>query len=125
MIFEDYSKIQKPEFSMRKDKVIKVGDMVEVHQSNSSNRFGIITDISISLHRSDIAGESGIRVNSLDLSLGYTGSISYRNDDAYGEKDNKWWCYFYQIVDIYGHDKDEYECHAIDNMCIPHDREEN
>ena len=28
-------------------------------------------------------------------------------------------------ISIYGHDKDEYECHAIDNMCIPHDREED
>jgi hypothetical protein len=124
MIFEDYSKIQKPEFSMRKDKLIKVGDMVEVHQSNTTNRFGIITDISIATSKSDIAGELGIQVNELDLELNYTGSIGFRNDDAYGEKNNKWWCYFYQIVDIYGHDKDEYECHSINDINVPHDREE-
>ena len=109
MIFEDYSKIQKPEFSMRKNKVIKVGDMVEVHQSHTTNRFGIITDISIATSKSDIAGELGIQVNELDLELNYTGSIGFRNDDAYGEKDNKFWCYFFQIVDIYGHDEDQYE----------------
>tara|TARA_R110002020_G_C15910768_1_gene741933 strand:- start:79 stop:456 length:378 start_codon:yes stop_codon:yes gene_type:complete len=124
MIFEDYSKIQKPEFSMRKDKVIKVGDAVEVHQSGTCNRFGTITDISIATHKSDIAGELGIRVNSLDLSLGYTGSISFRNDDAYGEKDNKFWCYFYQVVDVYGHDEDQYELHSLSETSVPDDREE-
>ena len=32
-MFEDYSKIQKKEFSMRKNKKIKVGDRVEVHHT--------------------------------------------------------------------------------------------
>ena len=49
MIFEDYSKIQKPEFSMRKDKVIKVGDMVKLldpftKQPKSTN-IGVVTEL--------------------------------------------------------------------------------
>jgi len=122
--FTDYSKIQKPEFSMRKNKVIKIGDFVEVHQSGTCNRFGKITDISIATHKNDIAGELGVQVNGLDLELGYTGSISFQNDDAYGEKDNKFWCYFYQIVDIYGHDEDFYDIHSKKETNLPDEKED-
>ena len=114
-MFEDYSKIQKKEFSMRKNKKIKVGDSVEVHHTGGmGNRFGVITDISIATDKSDIAGESGVRINELDLELNYIGSIGYRNDDAYGEKDNKFWAYLFEIVDVYGHSEDEHEIHKYE-----------
>ena len=100
---------------MRKNKKIKVGDSVEVHHTgNIGNRFGTITDISIAIDKSDIAGESGVRVNELDLELNYIGSIGYRNDDAYGEKDKKFWAYLFEIVDVYGHSEDEHEIHKYE-----------
>jgi len=118
--FTDYSKIQKKEFSMRKNKKIKVGDSVEVHHTGGlGNRFGTITDITIALDKNDIAGESGIRVNELDLELGYVGSIGFQNSDAYGEKDNKFWAYLFQVVDVYGDDKDKYDLYKIETTNLP------
>ncbi len=119
-IFTDYSKIQKKEFSMRKDKKIKVGDRVEVHHTGSfGNRFGIITDITIALDKNDIAGEQGIRVNDLDLELNYVGTIGFQNDDSFGETDNKFWAYFFQVVDVYGHEKDQYDIHKLEITNVP------
>ena len=114
-MFEDNSKIQKKEFSMRKNKKIKVGDRVEVHHT-PMNRYGIITDINIAIDKGDIAGEGGVRVNELDLELNYVGSIGFQNDDSYGEKDNKFWSYLFQIVDVYGHDEDKYELYKIETI---------
>ena len=111
-MFEDYSKIQKKEFSMRKNKKIKVGDSVEVHHTGGmGNRFGVITDISIATDKSDIAGESGVRVNELDLELEYTGSISFKNDDSFP---GEYWAYFNRIKDVYGHSEDEHEIHKYE-----------
>ena len=111
-MFEDYSKIQKKEFSMRKNKKIKVGDSVEVHRTGGMrNRYGTITQINIATDKTDIAGESGVRVNELDLELGYTGSISFKNDDSFPDE---FWAYFIEIKDVYGHSEDEYELHKYE-----------
>ena len=98
-------------FSMRKNKTIKVGDSVEVEMNGSSNRFGTITQINIATDKNDIAGESGVRVNELDLELNYIGSISFKNDDSFPDE---YWSYFYQIKDIYGHCEDEHELHKYE-----------
>ena len=122
-MFEDYSKIQKKEFSMRKNKKIKVGDSVEVHHTGSlGNRFGTITDISIATDKDDIAGESGVRVDELDLELNYVGSIGFQNDDSYGEKDNKFWAYLFQVVDVYGSDEDKHDLYKIEVTNLPMDK---
>ena len=68
------------------------------------------------IDKSDIAGESGVRVNELDLELNYVGSIGFQNDDSYGEKDNKFWAYLFQVVDVYGHDEDKYELYKIETI---------
>ena len=102
----------KKDFSMRKNKTIKVGDSVQVATSgDSSDRFGTITQINIATDKNDIAGENGIRVNELDLELNYVGSISFKNDDSFPDE---YWSYFYQIKDIYGHSEDEYELHKYE-----------
>ena len=100
-------------FKLRNNKTIKVGDQVEV-EHNGGNRYGTITQINIATDKGDIAGESGVRVNELDLELEYTGSISFKNDDAYGEKDNRFWAYLFEIVDVYGHDEDKYELYKYE-----------
>ena len=58
----------KKDFSMRKNKTIKVGDSVQVAMSgDSSDRFGTITQINIAIDKNDIAGENGIRVHEIEL----------------------------------------------------------
>ena len=101
-------------FKMRNNKKIKVGDQVEVEMRDISNRYGTITAINIATDKYDPAGECGVRVNELDLELEYTGSISFKNDDAYGEKDNRFWAYLFEIVDVYGHSEDEHEIHKYE-----------
>ena len=101
----------KKDFSMRKNKTIKVGDLVEVDMNGASNRFGTITQINIATDKNDIAGENGIRVNELDLELNYVGSISFKNDDSFPDE---YWSYFYQIKDIYGHSEDDYEVYKYE-----------
>ena len=98
-------------FKMRNNKKIKVGDQVEVDMSDSSNRYGTITQINIATDKGDVAGESGVRVNELDLELEYTGSISFKNDDSFP---GEYWAYFYQIKDVYGHSEDEYDIHKYE-----------
>ena len=93
-------------FKLRNNKKIKVGDQVEIDRSGSSNRYGTITQINIATDKGDVAGESGVRVNELDLELKYTGSISFKNDDSFPDE---YWAYFYQIKDVYGHSEDEYD----------------
>ena len=102
----------KKDFSMRKNKTIKVGDLVQVAMSgDSSDRFGTITQINIAIDKNDIAGENGVRVNELDLELNYVGSISFKNDDSFPDE---YWSYFYQIKDIYGHSEDDHELHKYE-----------
>ena len=96
---------------MRNNKKIKVGDQVEVDMRDISNRYGTITQINIATDKGDIAGESGIRVNELDLELEYTGSISFKNDDSFPDE---YWSYFYQIKDIYGHSQDDYDVYKYE-----------
>ena len=97
-------------FKLRNNKTIKVGDQVEV-EHNGGNRYGTITQINIATDKGDIAGESGVRVNELDLELKYTGSISFKNDDSFPDE---YWAYFYQIKDVYGHSEDEHEIHKYE-----------
>ena len=97
-------------FKMRGNRTIKVGDQVEV-EHRGGNRYGTITQISIAINKYDPAGESGVRVNELDLELEYTGSISFKNDDSFP---NEFWAYFNQIKDVYGHSEDEYELHKYE-----------
>ena len=97
-------------FKLRNNKTIKVGDQVEV-EHNGGNRYGTITQINIATDKGDIAGESGVRVNELDLELEYTGSISFKNDDSFP---SEYWAYFYQIKDVYGHSEDEYDIHKYE-----------
>ena len=98
-------------FKMRNNKKIKVGDQVEVDMRDVSNRYGTITQINIATDKGDVAGESGVRVNELDLELEYTGSISFKNDDSFPDE---YWAYFYQIKDVYGHSEDEYDIHKYE-----------
>ena len=95
---------------MRGNRTIKVGDQVEV-EHRGGNRYGTITQISIAINKYDPAGESGVRVNELDLELEYTGSISFKNDDSFP---NEFWAYFNQIKDVYGHSEDEYDIHKYE-----------
>ena len=97
-------------FKLRNNKTIKVGDQVEVERVEG-HRYGTITAINIATDKTDIAGESGVRVNELDLELKYTGAISFKNDDSFPDE---YWSYFYQIKDVYGHDEDEYELHKYE-----------
>ena len=99
-------------FKLRNNKTIKVGDQVEV-EHNGGNRYGTITQINIATDKGDIAGESGVRVNELDLELKYTGSISFKNDDSFPDQ---YWAYFYQIKDVYGHSEDEHELHKYERV---------
>ena len=99
-------------FRLRNNKKIKVGDQVEV-EHRGGNRYGTITQISIATDKSDIAGESGVRVNELDLELEYTGSISFKNDDSFPDE---YWVYFYQIKDVYGHSEDEHKLHKYERV---------
>ena len=57
---------------------------------------------------------SGNIVAGTGKELNYIGSIGYRNDDAYGEKDKKFWAYLFEIVDVYGHSEDEHEIHKYE-----------
>ena len=98
-------------FKLRNNKKIKVGDQVEVDMRDISNRYGTITAINIATDKGDIAGESGVRVNELDLELEYTGSISFKNDDSFPDE---YWSYFYQIKDIYGHSEDDYDVYKYE-----------
>ena len=98
------------DFKMRGNRTIKVGDQVEV-EHRGGNRYGTITQISIAINKYDPAGESGVRVNELDLELGYTGSISFKNDDSFPDE---FWAYFIEIKDVYGHSEDEYELHKYE-----------
>jgi len=98
------------DFKMRGNRTIKVGDQVEV-EHRGGNRYGTITQINIAINKYDPAGESGVRVNELDLELEYTGSISFKNDDSFP---NEFWAYFNQIKDVYGHSEDEYDIHKYE-----------
>ena len=99
-------------FKLRNNKTIMVGDQVEV-EHNGGNRYGTITAINIATDKGDIAGESGVRVNELDLELEYTGSISFKNDDSFPDQ---YWAYFYQIKDVYGHSEDEHKLHKYERV---------
>ena len=98
-------------FKLRNNKKIKVGDQVEVDMRDVSNRYGTITQINIATDKGDVAGESGVRVNELDLELEYTGSISFKNDDSFPDE---FWAYFIEIKDVYGHSEDEYDIHKYE-----------
>ena len=98
-------------FKLRNNKKIKIGDQVEVEMRGESNRYGTITQINIATDKTDIAGESGVRVNELDLELEYIGSISFKNDDSFP---GEYWAYFNQIKDVYGHSEDEHEIHKYE-----------
>ena len=98
-------------FKLRNNKTIKVGDQVEVETGDILNRYGTITAINIATDKTDIAGESGVRVNELDLELEYIGSISFKNDDSFP---GEYWAYFNQIKDVYGHSEDEHEIHKYE-----------
>jgi len=82
--------------------LIKVGDYISVKTRGnylSGYRYGTITNISIGTTKDDIAGESGVSVKDYDTDLKYLGSVSYKNDDSFGEGD--WWCYFDNIEEVH------------------------
>ena len=89
--------------------IIKINDKIEVRPVGGGIlRDGIITSISISTTSGDPAGERGAKVEELDLSMKYAGSICYTdityNDKGDKEGDTKW-AYFDQIVDPEGKNK--------------------
>ncbi len=82
--------------------LIKIGDYISVKTSGnylSGYRYGTITDINIGTTKDDIAGESGVSVKDYDTDLKYLGSVSYKNDDSFGESDH--WCYFLDIEAVH------------------------
>ena len=58
---------------------------------NGYTRTGRITDISIGVTRTDVAGESGPSVSEYDTELGYHGAVSYGDN---------YWAYFDQIMEV-------------------------
>ena len=88
--------------------IIKINDKIEVRKRNQIPRDGIITSISIATSQSDPAGELGTKVEELDLSLNYAGSICYTDitfNDEGDESGDEYWCYFHQIIDPKGENK--------------------
>ena len=84
------------------DEKIKVGDTVKTKKggllgSTVTLRRGEITEIKIAMEENDIAGEysSAVSVQEYDLSLGYRGSISYRNETG-----SEYWAYLAQIYEV-------------------------
>ena len=69
---------------------IKTGDKIVVRM-NGYTRTGRITDISIGLTKTDIAGEHGATVDEYDTELGYNGAVSYGDN---------YWAYFDQIMEV-------------------------
>ena len=69
---------------------IKIGDNIVV-KMNGYTRTGRITDISIGVTTTDIAGECGPSVKEYDTELGYNGAVSYGDN---------YWAYFDQILKI-------------------------
>tara|TARA_R100001510_G_C7508158_1_gene108940 strand:+ start:271 stop:564 length:294 start_codon:yes stop_codon:yes gene_type:complete len=85
------------------DEKIKVGDTVKTKKggllgSTVTRRQGKITEIKIAMEENDIAGEypSAVSVQEYDLSLGYQGTISYKDEMAEGE----YWAYLDQIYEV-------------------------
>jgi len=85
------------------DEKIKVGDTVKTKKggllgSSVTMREGKITSITIAMEKDDIAGErnSAVKVQEYDLSLGYQGTISYKDEMAEGE----YWAYLDQIYEV-------------------------
>ncbi len=72
---------------------IQIGSTVTINK-RGSYRDGVVTGISIALSKSDPAGELGAQVQDYDTELGYSGSISYK-DDLDG---SEYWAYFGQII---------------------------
>ena len=84
------------------DEKIKVGDTVKTKKggllgSPVRMRQGKITEIKIAMEKNDIAGEnaSAVAVQEYDLSLGYRGSISYRNETG-----SEYWAYLDEIYEV-------------------------
>ena len=69
---------------------IKTGDKIVVRM-NGYTRTGRITDISIGVTTTDIAGERGPTVKEYDTELGYNGAVSYCDN---------YWAYFDQIMEV-------------------------
>ena len=85
------------------DEKIKVGDTVKTKKggllgSTVTRRKGKITEIKIAMEKNDIAGEysSAVSVQEYDLSLGYQGTISYKDEMVEGE----YWAYLDQIYEV-------------------------
>jgi|TARA_B100001094_G_C18158079_1_gene787657 hypothetical protein len=85
------------------DEKIKVGDTVKTKKggllgSTVTLRRGEITEIKIAMEKNDIAGEnaSAVSVQEYDLSLGYQGTISYKDETAKDE----YWAYLDQIYEV-------------------------
>ncbi len=72
---------------------IQIGSTVTINK-RGSYRDGVVTGISIALSKSDPAGELGAQVQDYDTELGYSGSISYKDDLDGGE----YWAYLAQII---------------------------
>ena len=73
---------------------LKVGMHVVVRPSwgRDAPVKGIVDSISIALRPSDVAGESGAKVQEYDTSLKYKGSFGYTT-----ENNDSQWAYFYQL----------------------------
>jgi|TARA_R110002020_G_scaffold21902_1_gene74355 hypothetical protein len=62
---------------------IKIGDTI----TDERGRTGELNQIGIATHKTDVAGELGLKAKEYDTDLNYTGSIIFGD----------YWCYFYQI----------------------------
>ena len=72
--------------------ILKVGEKVPVNDQSILGREGVITNISIALSKSDLAGELGVQVKEYDTELNYQGAIDYKTDNG-----DNYWAYFGQI----------------------------
>ena len=72
--------------------ILKVGEKVSVNDRTILGKEGVITNISIALSKSDLAGELGVQVKEYDTELNYQGAIDYQTESG----DNHW-AYFGQI----------------------------
>jgi hypothetical protein len=72
---------------------IQIGSTVIINKKGQ-HRDGVVTGISIALTTADPAGQHGAQVQDYDTELGYSGSISYKDDLDGGE----YWAYFGQII---------------------------
>ena len=72
--------------------ILKVGEKVSVNDRTILGKEGVITNISIALSKSDLAGELGVQVKEYDTELNYQGAIDYKTDNG-----DNYWAYFGQI----------------------------